>query len=397
MQIGIVGAPSSGKSTFFAAATLIDVARASYPFTTIEPNKGIGFVRVECVDKEFNTQCNPRSGFCTNHVRFVPVELLDVAGLVPGAHEGKGLGNKFLNDLSQADALIHVVDISGSTNEKGESVGMGTHDPIKNIRFLEEEIELWMLGILENHWTKFSKNLISGKQQLIDIMSQNLSGLGVKPVQLDQALMITKLSEKKLNDWTPEEKRNFIMQLRRIAKPIIIAANKMDLPPSAENLKRVHEAFPHASIFACAAEAELTLKKAAKAELIDYISGSNSFEIKKELSDPQKQALTYIQKNVMEKLGGTGVQEVLDRTVFSALGYIAIFPGGTKSLVDSQGRRLPDCFLMPGHTTALDFAFKLHTDFGKNFIKAIDVKTKMLLGKDHALKHRDVIEIVANK
>ena len=152
MLIGFVGKPSSGKSTIFAAATLIDVARASYPFTTIEPNRGMGFVRVECVDKEFNVQCNPRSGFCVNHTRFVPVELLDVAGLVPGAHEGKGLGNKFLDDLRQADVLIHVVDASGSTNEKGEAVESGSHDPSKDVKFLEEELELWMLGILENNW-----------------------------------------------------------------------------------------------------------------------------------------------------------------------------------------------------------------------------------------------------
>ncbi len=397
MLIGIVGKPSSGKSTFFAAATLIDVARASYPFTTIEPNKGMGFIRVECVDKEFGVQCNPRTGYCINHTRFVPVEMIDVAGLVPGAHEGKGLGNKFLDDLRQADVLIHVVDISGSTNEKGEAVGMGTHDPIQDVKFLEEELDLWMLGILQNNWGKFARNPITGKQQLVDALAQNLSGLGVKPEQLDKALMHTKLSERKPNDWTDEEKRKFITELRKISKPIVIAANKMDLPPSTENVKRVREAFPHLSIFACSGEAELTLKKAAKACIIEYTPGNAGFTVLKELSEPQKQGLEYIKKNVLEKLGGTGIQEALDKTVLNALGYKAIFPGGTKGLADAQGRIIPDCFLMPGNSTTLDFAFKLHTDFGKNFIKAIDVKTKMLLGKDHLLKHRDVIEIVANK
>lgn len=397
MLIGIVGKPSSGKSTFFAAATLIDVARASYPFTTIEPNKGMGFIRVECADKDFGVQCNPRSGYCINHQRFVPVEMIDVAGLVPGAHEGKGLGNKFLDDLRQADVLVHVVDISGSTNEKGEAVAMGSHDPIQDVKFLEEELDLWMLSILQNNWSKFVRTPISGKQQLIDTLAQNLSGLGVKPEQLDKALMQTKLMDKKLVDWTPEEQRMFVTELRKRSKPIVIAANKMDLPPSVENVQRVREAFPHLSVFACSGEAELTLKKAAKAGLIDYVPGSPTFKTLKELSPPQQQGLEYIRKNVLEKLGGTGVQEVLDRTVLSALGYKAIFPGGTKGLTDSQGRTLPDCFLMPGNATTLDFAFKLHTDFGKNFIKAIDVKTKMLLGKDHVLKHRDVIEIVANK
>ena len=154
MLIGLVGKPSSGKSSFFSAATLVDVAIASYPFTTIEPNRGIGFVRIDCVDTEFNTQCNPRTGFCKNHVRYVPIELIDVAGLVPGAHEGKGLGNKFLDDLRQADVLIHVVDVSGSTNEKGEMVPVGSHDPAKDIGFLEEEINLWFLGVLQKNWPK---------------------------------------------------------------------------------------------------------------------------------------------------------------------------------------------------------------------------------------------------
>lgn len=397
MLIGIVGKPSAGKSTFFAAATLIDVARAAYPFTTIEPNKGVGFVRVACVDKEFNTQCNPRSGFCVNHTRFVPVELLDVAGLVPGAHEGKGLGNKFLDDLRQADVLIHVVDASGSTNEKGEAVASGSHDPCADVNFLEEELELWMLGILENNWGKFARQPLSSKQQVIDAVSKGLSGLGINDVQVDAGLTKSKLLEKRLNDWTPEDKRSFVHHLRLISKPIVIAANKCDLPHAQENVEKMKKVFPHLKIYPCSGEAELTLKKAAKAEVIDYVAGSFSFTMKKELNEAQKSGLNYIDQNVLKKIGSTGVQEALDRTVFDALGYLAIFPGGTKGLTDSQGRTLPDCFLMPKDSTTLSFAFRLHTDFGKHFIKAIDVKTRMLLGKDHLLKNRDVIEIVANK
>ncbi len=397
MLIGIVGKPSSGKSTFFSAATLIDVARAAYPFTTIEPNKGVGFVRVECVDKEFGVQCNPRSGYCINHTRFIPVEMMDVAGLVPGAHEGKGLGNKFLDDLRQADVLIHVVDASGNTNEKGDAVTAGSHDPCLDVRFLEEELELWMLGILEKNWTKFARNPITGKQQLVDALAQNLSGLGVLPLHVDVALSKTRLTEKKLGDWSAEEKRAYIHALRLASKPIVIAANKMDLPHAKENVERMKKEFPHLNIYPCSGEAELTLKKAAKAGMIDYVPGAKSFEMKKELNEAQKAGLNYIQENVLSKLGGTGVQEALDNTVFSALQYIAIFPGGTKGLADAKGNIIPDCFLMPPHSTTLDFAFRLHTDFGKHFIKAIDVKTKLLLGKDHALKNRDVIEIVANK
>ncbi len=397
MLIGIVGKPSAGKSTFFAAATLIDVARAPYPFTTIEPNKGVGFVRVECADKDFSVQCNPRSGYCINHTRFVPVELLDVAGLVPGAHEGKGLGNKFLDDLRQADVLIHVVDASGSTNEKGEAVESGSHDPCKDVRFLEEELELWMLGILENNWGKFARQPLQTKQQIIDAVSKGLSGLGINDAQVDQGLNKSKLMEKRLNDWSPEDKRSFVHHLRLISKPIVIAANKCDLPHAQQNVEKMKKEFPHLMIIPCSAEAELTLKKAAKNNILDYTPGAEKFEMKTQLNEAQQNALKYIQEKVLTPLHGSGVQKVLDETVFSSLGYMAIFPGGTKGLTDSQGRVMPDCFLMPRNSTTLDFAFRLHTDFGKHFIKAIDVKTRMLLGKDHVLKNRDVIEIVANK
>src|SRR3970040_2190760 len=118
MLIGLVGKPSSGKSTFFKAATLAEVDIAPYPFTTIKPNHGVGYVKVDCIDKEMGVQCQPAHGFCLKGQRFVPVELMDVAGLVPGASEGKGLGNQFLDDLNQADVLIHIIDIAGSTNEK---------------------------------------------------------------------------------------------------------------------------------------------------------------------------------------------------------------------------------------------------------------------------------------
>lgn len=397
MLIGVVGKPSAGKSTFFSAATMVDVARAAYPFTTIEPNKGVGFVRVECVDKEFNTQCNPRSGFCTNHTRFVPVEMIDVAGLVPGAHEGKGLGNKFLDDLRQADVLIHVVDTSGGTNEKGEAVAMGSHDPCKDVLFLEEELELWMLAIVENNWAKFARQPLASKNQVIDALSKGLSGLGVNSLHIDNALTKSKLGEKQLNQWTDVDKRSFVHAVRLISKPIVIAANKMDIGPSKDNFERLQKTFPHLQIIPCSAEAELTLKKADKAGIIEYVSGQNDFSPKKEMNDAQTNALNYIRDKVLKPLNGSGVQKVLDETVFSGLKYIAIFPGGTKSLVDSQGRTLTDCFLMPPGSTTLDFAFRLHTDFGKNFIKAIDVKTRMLLGKEHVLKNRDVIEIVSGK
>ncbi|MBS3132412.1 redox-regulated ATPase YchF [Candidatus Woesearchaeota archaeon] len=398
MLIGIVGKPSAGKSTFFKAMTLAEVDIANYPFTTIKPNHGTGFVKVECADKEFNTTCNPRFGYCIHSRRFVPIDLLDVAGLVPGAHEGKGMGNQFLDDLSQGNALVHIIDCSGSTNEKGESVEAGSHDPAKDIVFLEFELDMWFLRLIEKGWDKFARKVNQEHAQAYKAVASHLTGLGVTE---DIAKgVIAKLNlPADIMKWDREILKQIATELRKITKPMIIACNKIDIPTAQANFERLKKEFPSHMMVACSAESELALKGAARAGIIDYIPGEKEFTMKdvSKLNEKQKNALEFIRKNILEKYGSTGVQDVLDRAVFNLLGMIAIFPGGVSKLEDSEGRRLPDCFLLPGKTTALDFAFKLHTDLGKNFIKAIDVRTKKAVGKDHPLKHRDVVEIVTGK
>lgn len=394
MLIGIVGKPSTGKSTFFMAATSVPVERSPRPFTTIKPNRAVAYVEVECVDKEFGKQCNPRSGFCVNARRFVPVELLDVAGLVPGAHEGKGLGNKFLDDLRQADVLVHIVDASGSTNEVGERVPVGSYDPCNDVKFLEQELDYWIKGILDNNWQKLVREAKLSKKNE-DMLTTQFSGLGMTKDIIVKVLKELKLEEKNLSDWTEEERLAVCKKIRQIGKPIIIAANKCDLSTGWDNYQRLKKEFPDYVVIACSAEAEITLKGAAKANFIEYIPGDKTFTIKAELNPDQKKAMD-IMKAVCDKYEGTGIQKCLNAAVFDFLHYIAIFPGGG-DLIDSQGRLLPDCFLMPKTTRAIDFAFKLHSDIGNGFIKAIDYKTKQAVGKEHTLKHRDVIEIVFKK
>jgi len=396
MLIGLVGKPSSGKSTCFQALTSVPVERSVRPFTTIKPNRAIGYVEVQCVDKEFERQCNPRTGFCANGRRFVPVELLDVAGLVPGAHEGRGLGNKFLDDLRQADLLIHVVDASGSTNEIGERVAVGSYDPCDDVRFLEQELDYWIKGILDANWNKLQRESRLVKKKNEVILSEQFSGLGMTMAIISRVLKEIALEEKPLGDWNDDERLSLCKKIRQIGKPIIIAANKCDLSSGWDNFQKLKKTFPEYMVVACSAEAEITLKGAAKAGFIDYIPGDKTFTIKADLNEQQKNAME-IMKAVCDRFGGTGIQDCLNSAVFEFLHYIAIFPGGVAKLEDSEGRVLPDCFLMPPKTTALDFAFKLHSDIGKGFIKAIDVKTRQAVGKDHPLKHRDVIEIVFKK
>ncbi|MBD3361562.1 redox-regulated ATPase YchF [Candidatus Woesearchaeota archaeon] len=396
-MIGLVGKPSSGKSTFFKALTLADVLIAAYPFATIDPNKGFGHVRVHCVEKFFNVKCNPRFGYCLSGIRFVPVEVIDVAGLVPGAHEGKGCGNKFLDDLRQADALIHVVDIAGSTNEKGEPVSVGSYDPAFDIKFLEVELDMWYLSILKKGWEKLARQMQQEKSQITKVIAKQLSGLNVDEEMTDSVLKKVEVNLEKPVEWTEEQLLHIAQEFRKKTKPMIIAANKIDLPGAFENFERIVKEFPDNIVIPCSAESELALKEAAKKNLINYIPGSSSFEITGKLTSQQEKALEFIQKNILYKFGNTGVQGAIDDAVFKLLDYIAIFPGGVNKLSDSKGNILPDCFLIPSGSTALDFAYKLHSDFGDNFIRAIDVKTKRTVGKDHVLKNGDVIEIISGK
>lgn len=401
MFIGLVGKPSVGKSTFFKALTLMDVAIASYPFTTIKPNMGVGFVKIDCVCKDFGKQCNPREGYSEKGYRFVPVKLMDVAGLVPGAYEGKGHGNQFLDDLRQADVLIHVVDVSGSTNEKGENVPAGSYDPANDIRFLEFELDMWYQGIFNKIWRKFSYQANQEKAGVEKAIAKQFSGLKVDEDLAKAVIKRLDLDAKPLLNWNEDDVRALAVELRKETKPIIIAANKADISCGKENYERIKREFPNYIMIPVSAEAELALKEAKKHELIDYIPGESDFSITKtgeeKLSDKQKAALDFIKENVLKKFTSTGVQQVLNSAVFDLLGYIAIFPGGVNKLEDSEGRVIPDCFLMPAKTTALDFAFRLHTDIGKNFIRAVNVKTKIAMKKEQELVHRDVIEIVFNK
>jgi len=397
MIIGIVGKANVGKSTFFKAATLAEVEIANYPFTTIKKNEGVGFVSLDCVDRDFNVQCQPNHGYCLQGKRFVPVKLIDVAGLVPGASSGKGLGNQFLDDLREADCLLHIVDASGSSDENGEPLPPGSRNPVEDVLFLEAELDAWYLNIFKKVWKSFITKAKQEKIEASKAIAKQFSGLKVSEQLVKQVIKELSLSED-LATWTEQDLASFASALRKASKPMLIVANKADVSIAKQNIEELKSRFEY-KVIPCSAEAELALKEAAKKELISYVPGAGDFKVLKPegLSNEQLKALEFIKDKVLKVYGNTGVQQALNTAVFELLKYIAVFPVANAKLQDNNGKVLPDCFLVPENTTALQLAFKIHTDLGENFIKAIDVKTGRVLGKDSVLQHRSVIEIVVKK
>ncbi len=393
MKIGLVGKPSSGKSTFFKAATLIDVAIANYPFTTIKPNIGMGYVRTDCVERFFKVKCSPREGYCVDGQRFVPVEMVDVAWLVPGAHEGRGMGNQFLDDLRQGNALIHIVDISGGTDENGEIVTDFSHDPLKDVIFLEEELNYWFVNILKRAWKDFCK---SAGKDVYKVLSKQLSAMQVDDDMAKRALSETSLDNTAPRDWEEDDMFKLATRLRELSKPIIIAANKVDAGNGEKNFSRLKDKFYNRIIIPCSAEVELALRQAGNSGIIRYLPGDCDFKVLKSVDDRMMSGLNFI-RSFLDKWKSTGIQGILNNVVFDILRYSAIFPGGVSKLEDKDGNILPDCFLMPPDSTAIDFAYRLHTDFGDRFIRAIDVKKRLTVSREYKLKSGDVIEIIYNK
>ena len=397
-KLGIVGKPNTGKSTFFSAATLIPVDIGNYPFTTIKPNRGIGYLRTPCVHTEFNVEDNPKNSICLNGIRLVPVELIDVAGLVPGAWKGRGLGNQFLDEIRKADALLHVVDASGSTDCEGRICKKGSHDPLEDVKFLENEITMWMNQILKKDWPKMARTAESGKEDLTSLLESQLSGLAIKRYHIIESLRKTDLNMDKPEHWTDNDIIGFLDILRNVSKPTLIAANKIDLPTAEENVERLKES--GYNVVPCSAEAELALRRAGEKGLIDYTPGDCKLTTKnaEKLTAAQKKALEAIQEQILYKFGSTGVQEAINTAFFKLLQMVTVYPvEDSEHLSDHKGRVLPDVYLVPYGTTARQLAYIIHTELGDSFIHAIDVRGKNRIGEDYVLKDRDVISIVSAK
>jgi len=386
MLLGIIGAPNKGKSTLFSAITMLDVAIANYPFTTIKPNHGVAYVSKKCVDSELGVKCNPRNSICMNGTRLIPIEVVDVAGLVPNAHLGKGMGNQFLNDLISADAFIQVVDVSGKSDENGNPCEKC--DPAKEFKIVNDELAYWLRDIIKRHISKIEKRG-NGAAGLAGI----LSSLKVSEKQIEEAAEKSYLSLSGIN-WSDEDILNFSMELLRISKPVAVAANKLDMA-SKEDLDKLKGELKDTLVIGCSGAAELTLRKAAKAGIIDYTPGATEFKIVGKPSKEQEEALNYL-AGYIKKNNGTGVQQLINSVVFNLLKMIVVYPVEDENkYTDHYGNVLPDAFLVKEGTTAIELAEKIHTSLAKNMLYAVDAKKKIRVPKDYKLKDNDVIKFVS--
>jgi len=394
MQIGIVGKPNVGKSTFFAAATMAPAEIANYPFTTIHANKGVAYLRTKCPCKELGVVCNPNNSSCSDGIRSVPIELLDVAGLVPDAWQGKGLGNQFLDDLRQADALINVIDVSGSTDIEGNPGNPGDHDPREDIEFLRREIEFWIREILKNGFSKIARQTKMQGDKIETAVHSRLTGLNISEAQIKHALRDVSPPEDPTK-WDDDVLLAISVRLRELSKPMIVAMNKADIAPEG-NVDLVKGIANEAIV--TMSESELALKKANAAGLVKYVPGGGTFDADTgKLNDAQRKALDNIAKN-MKRYGGTGVQECLEKAAFGMLDLITVYPVEDEGkYTDHFGRVLPDAFLLPRGSTAKDLAYRVHTDLGDKFIRAVNAKTKRTVGSDYVLLDGDIIKIISGK
>lgn len=389
LSVGLAGKPNSGKSTFFKAATLMEVDIANYPFTTIDANHGVSYVRVPCPCKGLGIEGG--CGKCKDGVRFIPIELIDVAGLVPDAHLGKGLGNEFLDALRVAEAVIHVIDASGSTDAEGNPIGIGSYDPMRDVKFLEYEISMWIFGILKKNWQKLNRNYMAlgGKPDLI--LSEQLGGVGVSDYHIRRALADTKTD---FGAWKDEDIKRFAILLRAYSKPMVVAANKTDVAPKefVQKLLALKEI-----VVPVSGAAEIGLRMAEKAGMIKYLPGDKDFQI---IGQPNKAQTAGLEKirALMKEYNGTGVQECMNRAVFDLLDYIVLYPVEDENkFTDSKGVVLPDAYLMKRGSNVKELAYRIHSDIGESFLFGVDARSKRRLGADYELKDGDVIKIVSTK
>ncbi|MEM3507489.1 MAG: YchF-related putative GTPase, partial [Candidatus Bathyarchaeia archaeon] len=364
-----------------------------------KPNIGKAYVQTICACKELKVKDNPVNSLCVDGWRFIPIELIDLPGLIKDAWRGKGLGIQFLSVAAQADALLHIVDASGSIDKEGRLGRPGIGNPVLDVYDIEEEMTMWFMSNLERNMEKILKRIEKAKIPLEKAFFEVLAGLKVKIEHVKEALNTLNLNDKEIKEWSKEDIRNFSRKIRELSKPTIIVANKMDLAYADANFERLRDEFKDTFVVPCSSEAELALKRAEQKGFIKYVPGEEAFEVidESKLTKEQKWALNYVQQRVFSKIMRTGVQFAINLCIFKLLKMNTVYPvEDPNNLSDKKGNVLPDVFLVPPNATVKDLAAQIHTDLAKTMIYAIDARTGLRLPTDYVIRDRDIISIVAS-
>ena len=397
IKIGIIGKTNTGKTTFFNSSTLSSDEISTYPFTTKKSSISTGYANTLCVHPEFNVVDNPNNSRCEDGWRYIPIELIDLPGLIKDAWKGKGLGNQFLSIASQSDALLHVVDASGSIDATGKITETGSGDPVSDFADIEEELNLWYQKILEGNRDRLQKIIKSGDDH-VDALTELYQGVGVKRNHVKEALKTSGLEEKDIENYDMQDSKKFASYLRKISKPTLIVANKIDVNGADKNFERLRERYNDMIVIPASADSELTLRRAEQKELIKYSPGSENFEMLQinELNQKQKDALDFIQSDIMGEYMRTGVQFAINVTVFKLLKMNSIYPvASPEKLSDKKGRILPDLVLLKDGATVTDLAKEIHSDLTKGLLYAKDLRYNLRVPTNYQLRDRDVICLIS--
>jgi ribosome-binding ATPase YchF (GTP1/OBG family) len=398
IKIGLIGKTNTGKTTFFNSASLSSADVSNYPFTTKVPSIADANAITLCVHKELRVKDNPRNSRCVDGWRFIPIEIVDLPGLIKGAWEGKGLGNQFLSVAAQSDALLHIVDVSGSIDASGRIAEPGTGDPVADIADIEEELVMWYLKLFEGNRDKIVRSVHSGVN-VASSVTEIFRGIGVKEHHVNAAIQMNNLNDTKIDDFTSEITKDFAWSLRELSKPTLIVANKVDLPSSASNFSRLREEYKDLIIVPASADAELTLRRAEHRGLIKYVPGDERFEILEQsgLNEKQKWALNFIRKDILGEYMRTGVQFAINVAVMKLLKMNTVYPVANPSnFSDKYGKVLPDVYLMQAGSTVEDLANAVHSDLSKGLLYAVDARDGLRLPVNYHLKDRDILSIVSS-
>lgn len=396
IKLGLIGKTNTGKTTFFNAATLSSEEISSYPFTTKKSVSGTTHAISLCVHHEFKVQDNPNNSKCLDGWRYVPIELIDLPGLIKDAWKGKGLGNQFLSIAAQSDALLHVVDASGGIDSSGKITEPGSGDPISDFADIEEELAMWYLKILEGNRDKISK-LIRANSDLTDALTDLFRGIGVQKNHIKETLIVTELDEKEFDNFNINDSKKFAIGLRKISKPTLIVANKIDVAGADKNFARLRERYNNSIVIPVSGDSEFSLRRAEQKGLIKYSPGSEQFDIIRsdQLNAKQINALNFIKKGIMGEYMRTGVQFAINVAVFKLLKMNSIYPvADEKNLADKQGRVLPDLILLKDGATISDLAKEIHTDLTKGLLYGKDLRYNLRLPVDYQLRDRDVVSLI---